>query len=51
MIQVIFECTEIRNGYKEEMEFEDEVTNEEIEQEWKEWVWDQIRDNFCWYKK
>lgn len=28
------------------MEFEDSVTDEEIEEEWKQWVWEQIRDNF-----
>lgn len=51
MVKVIFECYESRNNFKEEMEFEDSVTDEKIEEEWKQWVWEQIRDNFGWHKK
>lgn len=50
MAKVIFERFEIRNECQEEMEFEDGVTDEEIEEEWKEWVWEQIGDNFGWHR-
>ena len=48
MVKVIFECYENMNRYEEDVEFEEGVTNEEIEAEWKEWVWNQIGDNFGW---
>jgi hypothetical protein len=48
MIKVVFECFENRNEYSEEFEFEDGTTDEQIEEEYKEWVWEQIRDNFGW---
>lgn len=48
---VIFECYENRNHFQEEMEFEDSVTDEEIEEAWQEWVWEQVRDNYGWRKK
>ncbi len=51
MIKVIFECYENRNEFQEEIEFEDDVTDEEIEAEWKEWVWNQIRDDYGWRRK
>ncbi len=50
MIKVIFECFENQNEYEEDMEFEDGATDEEIEEEWKEWVWDQIVDRFGWHR-
>ena len=51
MIKVIFSCCENMNESKEEFEFEDDVTEEEIEDEFKEWVWNEIGDRYCWYKK
>ena len=48
MVKVIFECYENRNKYQEEMEFEDGTTDEDIEAEFEEWVWNQIGDNFGW---
>ena len=51
MIKVIFKCSESRNNHQEEIEFEDDVTEEEIEDEFKEWVWNEIGDHYCWYKK
>lgn len=51
MIKVIFECFENQNKYQDEFEFEDDITDEEIEEEYKEWVWNQIRDNFGWHRK
>jgi len=51
MIKVIFECYENRNEHQEEIEFEDNVTDEEIEKEYVEWVWNEIGDNYCWYRK
>jgi hypothetical protein len=50
MIKVIFECCESRNEHQEVMEFEDGTTDEEIEQEYAEWVWNEIGSNYCWYK-
>lgn len=51
MITVIFECNENMNKYKEEVEFEDNVTDKEIEEEYENWVWEQIGDRFSWYRK
>jgi hypothetical protein len=48
LIKVIFACTENQNEYEEEMEFSDETTDEEIEEEYKDWVWNQIEDRFYW---
>lgn len=50
MVKVIFECFENMNRYQEEMEFEDDTTDEEIEEEYKEWVWEQIGDRFGWHR-
>lgn len=51
MVTVVFECYENMNEYKEEFEFEDDITNEKIEKEFTEWVWEQIRDNFGWRRQ
>ena len=51
MIKVIFECCENMNQYKEEVEFEDDVTDEEIEDAYEDWVWEQVGDKFTWYRK
>lgn len=48
MVKVIFECYENMNEFQEEMEFEDNITDKEIEEEWKEWVWEQIGENYGW---
>jgi hypothetical protein len=32
------------------MEFKDDVTDEEIQEVWKEWVWEQIGDHYGWRK-
>ena len=51
MITVIFKCSENRNCHEEEVEFEDDVTDEEIEEEYIEWVWNEVGDNYTWYCK
>jgi len=51
MIKVIFKCNENMNNYKEEFEFEDDVTDEIIRGAFEDWVWEQIGDRFSWYKK
>jgi len=51
VVTVVFECYENMNEYKEEFEFEDDITNEKIEKEFTEWVWEQIRDNFGWRRQ
>lgn len=50
MIKVIFECFKNKNQYQEEFEFKDNTTDEEIEDEFKEWVWSQINDQFGWHR-
>lgn len=51
MVKVIFECNENMNHYAEEVEFDDDITDEEIDKEFADWVWNQVSDNFTWYKK
>ena len=51
MFIVIFECSENMNTFKKEFEFEDDATEEEIEKEYIGWVWQEVGDNYCWYKK
>lgn len=51
MIKVIFECSENMNQFKEEVEFDDDVTDELIEEAFIDWVWEQVGDHYCWYKK
>lgn len=40
-----------QNIYTEEFEFEDDATDEEITEAFKEWVWEQVGDDFTWYDK
>jgi hypothetical protein len=46
-----------RTGYRdddcfeEEFEFDDNATEEEITEAYKDWVWNEIGDEFTWYKK
>jgi len=51
MIKVVFECSENMNEHEEEFEFDDNATDKEIEEEYKEWVWNEIGDRYCWYRK
>ena len=51
MIKVVFECYEVQNRFSEEFEFEDGTTDKEIEEEYKEWVWNEIGDRFGWRKE
>lgn len=37
--------------YEEEREFDVNTTDEEINEEYIEWVLEQIGDNFTWYEK
>ena len=39
------------NQFEEEMEFEDAATDEEIEEEWKQWVWEQVGERYGWRKQ
>ena len=48
---VIFKCSENRNCHEEEMEFEDGTTDDLIEEEFVEWVWGEVGDNYTWYRK
>lgn len=48
---------EFQDGYgeqnlnKETVEFEDDTTDDEIQEEFEEWVWQFIGDNVCWNKE
>lgn len=48
---IIFKCSENMNNYKEEFEFEDDATEEEIQEAFVDWVWNQVGDNYTWYEK
>lgn len=37
--------------YEVTMEFEDDATDEEIQKEYVDWVWEQIGDQFTWYEE
>jgi len=50
MIKVAFVCTENRNEHQEEFEFEDDITEKEIEEEFNDWVWNEVGDNYYWKK-
>ena len=50
-MKVIFECSENMNEHSEEFEFDDNATDKEIEEEYIEWVWNEIGDRYCWYRK
>jgi hypothetical protein len=50
MVKVKFACTENMNSYEEDYEFEDDITDEEIAQEFSEWVWQEVGDNYYWKK-
>ena len=51
MITVIFKCSENMNQYEDEIEFDNDTTDEEIQEEYENWVWEQIGDRFTWYRK
>lgn len=51
MVTVIFECSENMNQHEEEVEFEDDATDKEIESAYVEWVWNEVGDNYAWYRK
>ncbi|MGG0010007.1 hypothetical protein [Bacillus tropicus] len=36
---------------EEEFEFDGDATEEEINAEWKEWVWSKVSEQFTWYEK
>ena len=37
--------------YEEEMEFEDDATEEEINEAYINWIIQEVGDNFTWYEK
>lgn len=45
---VTFKCNENCNKYTEEIEFEDDVSQETIEETFVDWVWEQVGDRFSW---
>jgi hypothetical protein len=36
---------------EEEFEYEEDVTEEEIQKDFEEWVWNEIGDLFNWHEK
>jgi len=51
MIKVKFACTENMNRFEEEMEFEDNVSDKDIEEAFVDWVWEQVGDHYYWERK
>jgi hypothetical protein len=51
MKQIVFRCSEIMNHYEEVFEFEDDATEEDINAEFSEWVWNEVGDRFSWFEK
>ena len=51
MITVIFRCSENQNQHEEEVEFEDNATEELIREAFVDWVWQEVGDNYSWFKK
>lgn len=51
MMKVVFKCGENMNEYEDEFEFDDDVTDAEIQEEYERWVWEQVGDRFTWYRK
>ena len=51
MIKVIFKCSENMNKYEEEQEFDDDVTDEIIQEAYEGWVWEQVGDNYTWFRE
>jgi len=51
MIKVIFECSENQNEHEEEVEFEDDATDDMIQEAYEDWVWEEVGDNYSWYRK
>lgn len=37
--------------YTQKIEFDDNATDEEIGKEYEEWVWNEVADEFTWYKE
>lgn len=52
MRKITFEYTKGWNNVeKEEIEFEDNVSDEEIQNEFENWVWGIIGDSVTWYEE
>ena len=48
MKKIIFRCCEFPENIQEELEFEDNITEKEIEEKYKEWFWNKFQsNNFC----
>jgi len=51
MKTIIFSCSENGKRHQEEIEFEDDVPENEITEEFERWVWQEVGDNYCWFNK
>jgi len=51
MIKVIFRCDENMNQHQEVVEFEDDATEEVIQEAFVDWVWSEVGDNYTWYRE
>lgn len=47
---IVFKCSENMNNYQEEFKFADNITDEQINEEFADWVWEQVSDSFTWYE-
>ena len=46
MKKVIFKCSENMDKHEEEFEFEDDATDDDIQEEFEQWVWNEIGDHY-----
>ena len=51
MFTVIFKCSENGKRSEQEFEFEDNVSDDEITEEFESWVWQEVGDSYCWFRK
>lgn len=52
MKKIVFSYSKGWNDlFEEEFEYEDDVTDQEIDEHFEEWIWEQIGDRCHWYEK
>lgn len=39
------------NCHTEEIEYDDDIEEKQIQSDYEDWVWNRIGDNFTWYEK
>ena len=51
MMQIIFRCVQNQNHHEEEVEFEDNATENDIQESFEDWVWEKVGDDYYWERK